>query len=62
MFDHRLAPRDEVDEHFGVGSGLANGALADELTAERQAIGDVAVVGHREAARRKFGKQGLDIA
>ena len=51
-----------MQDHFRVGGGLANGALADEFAAQRQAIGDVAIVGNGEAAGRKFGKQRLDIA
>jgi hypothetical protein len=54
--------RDEMQDHFRVGRRLANGTLADEFAAQRQAVGDIAIVGDSEAARRKFGKQRLDIA
>ena len=35
---------------------------ANEFAPERQAVGEVAVVGDREAAGLEFGEQGLDVA
>ena len=53
---------DEVDDDFGVGGRLEDRAAAIERAAQLHRVGDVAVVGNREAAVGKFGEQGLDVA
>ncbi len=45
-----LAARDEMEDHFGVGGRLADGALLDEPVAQCKSVGKVAVMGEREAA------------
>ena len=40
---------------------MADCALRDEFAAQRQAIGDVAIVGDSQAASGKFGKEWLDV-
>ena len=56
------AARHEVDDDLGVGGRLADGAVADEVAAQRQAVGQVAVVGDREAAAVELGEERLDVA
>ena len=51
-----------MQDDLGVGGRLADGALRDQLAAQRQAIGEVAVVGDRKAARGEFGKERLHVA
>src|SRR3546814_5595951 len=41
---------DEMQHHFRVGSGLTDGAAGDQLTAQRQAIGEIAVMRDGDAA------------
>ncbi len=57
-FDHRgaAADGDEVDEHLAVGGGLEDAAAADEVALEGGGVGEVAVVGDREAAEDEFGE------
>ena len=52
----------EMQDHFGVGGRLADAALGDQLAAQRQAVGEVAIVGDGEAAGGQFGEQRLHIA
>ena len=52
----------EQEHHFGVGGRLADRAAADKLPSEREAIGQIAVMGDREAAGLEFGEQRLNIA
>ena len=60
----RLAPRarDQVQDHLGVGGRLQDGAVAHQLAAQRQAVGEIAVVADREAAGVEIGEQRLDVA
>ena len=53
---------DEVDDHLGVGGRLADRAVADEVAAQRQAVGEIAVMGDREAAAVELGEERLDVA
>jgi hypothetical protein len=57
-----LGLRDQMQDHFGVGGGLHHGAVAHQLAAQRQPVGEVAVVADRETAGVEFGEQRLDIA
>ena len=57
-----LGLRDQMQDHFGVGGGLHHGAVAHQFAAQRQAIGEIAVVGDREAAGIEFGEQRLHVA
>ena len=50
-----------MKDHLGVGGRLHHGAFAHQLAAQRQAIGEVAVVAYGEAAGVELGKQGLHI-
>ena len=54
--------RGEQQHDLGVGRRLADGAAANELAPERQSVGQIAVMGDREAAGLEFGEQRLDIA
>ena len=56
------AARDEMQDDFGVGGRLEDRAIADEIAAQRQAVGQIAVMGDGEAAGADFGEQRLDIA
>ena len=58
----RLRLRDQMQDHLGVGGRLHHGAVADEFAAQRQAVGEVAVVGDGEAAGVEFGEQRLHVA
>ena len=61
--DARLAAAgDEVEDHLGVGGRLEDRAVADELAPQGQAVGQVAVMGDREAAAVEFGEERLDVA
>ena len=61
--DARLAAAgDEVEDHLGVGGRLVDGAVADQLAAQRQAVGEVAVVGDGDAAGVELGEQRLHVA
>ncbi len=51
-----------MQDHLGVGGRLADAALRNEFTAERQAVGEIAVVRHGEAAGGEFGEERLHIA
>ena len=55
-------PGDEVEDHLGVRGRLADRAIADQRLADRQAVGEVAVVGDGEAAAIEFGEERLDVA
>ncbi len=54
--------RDEMQDHLGVGGRLHHGAVAHQLAAQRQAVGQVAVVGDGKAAGVQFGEQRLHVA
>ena len=56
------AAGDQVDDHLGIGRRLADGAVADEVAAKGQAVGQVAVMGDREAAAVEFGEERLHVA
>ena len=58
----RLALRDQMQDHLGVGGRLHHGAVAHQLAAQRQAVGQVAVVADREAAAVELGEQRLHVA
>ena len=45
-----LAARDKMEDDLGVGGRLADGALGDQPVAHRERVGEVAVMGEREAA------------
>ena len=51
-----------MQDDFGVGGRLADGAGGDELAAQRQRVGEIAVVGDGEAAGIEVGKQRLHVA
>ena len=57
-----LGLRDQVQDHFGVGGGLHHGAVEHELAAQRQSVGEVAVMADRETAGVEFGEQRLHVA
>ncbi len=57
-----LGAGDEVQDDFGVGGRLTDGAVRDDLAAQRQAVGEVAVMGNRDAAFMQLGKERLDVA
>ena len=56
------AAGDQVEDHLGVGGRLEDRALRDQLVAQREGVGQVAVVGDGEAAEVELGEQRLDVA
>ena len=54
--------RDQMQDHLGVGGRLHHGAFVHELFAQRDAVGEVAVVADGEAAAFQFGEQRLHVA
>ena len=54
--------RREQEHDFGIGGRLADRPAANELPPQREPIGQIAVMGDREAAGLEFGEQRLDIA
>jgi hypothetical protein len=51
-----------VVEYLGVGGGLENGAMTDQVLAQQARVGQVAVMGDRHAAELELREQRLDIA
>ena len=51
-----------MQDHFGVGGGLHHGAVAHQLAAQGQPVGEIAVVADREAAGIELGEQRLHVA
>ena len=58
----RRASATEMQDDFGVGRRLEDGAGGDQLPAQRQGVGEVAVVGDGEAAGIQIGEQRLHVA
>ena len=54
--------RGEQQHDFRIAGRLADRAAANELAAQRQPVGQIAVMGDREAAGLEFGEQRLDVA
>ena len=52
----------QVEDHLGVGGRLADRAAANELAPQRQAVGQIAVVGDGQAAGLELGEQRLHVA
>ena len=57
-----LGLRDQMQDHLGVGGRLHHGAVAHEFAAQRQAVGEIAVMADREAAGIELGEQRLHVA
>ena len=57
-----LAEGDEVKQCLGVGGRGEDRALLLQRPLHGHGVGDVAVVGDREAAAGEFGEEGLDVA
>ena len=55
------APRDQMDDDLGVGGRLKDRARRDQLAPQRQRIGQVAVMGERQAAGIDIGEERLHI-
>ena len=51
-----LRPCNQMQNHFGIGGRLADAALGDELLAQRQTVGYIAIVGDREATHSQLGE------
>ena len=51
--DHRMlaAARDEMQHDLGVGGRLIDGAVADQFAADRQGVGEIAVMGRPRSRR-----------
>ena len=62
--DEAVAPglRDQMQDHLGVGGRLHHGAVPHQLAAQREAVGEVAVVTDSETAGIELGEQRLHIA
>ncbi len=50
-----------MQHHFRIRGGLTDGARRDDLATQRQAIGEIAVMGNGDAAFFQFGKQWLHM-
>ena len=61
---HAPAPADgdQVDDHLGIGGGLEYAAMGDEIGAQRERVGEVAVVRDAEPAEGEVGEERLDVA
>ena len=57
-----LASRHEMQDHLGVGGRLADGAFFDEAVAQRQRVGEIAVMAQREAAGIEIDEERLHVA
>ena len=57
-----LGLRDQMQDHLGVGGGLHHGAVAHELAAQGQPVGEIAVMADRKAAGIELGEQRLHVA
>ena len=57
-----LGLRDQMQDHLGVGGRLHHGAVLHEFAAQRQAVGEIAVVADRETAGIELGEQRLHVA
>ena len=57
-----LGARDEMQDDLGVGGRLHDRAVAHQLAAQGEAVGQVAVVADREAAAVELGEQRLHVA
>ena len=62
--DEPRLPRagDQVEDHLGVRGRLEDRAVADQVAADRQEVGQVAVVGEGDAAAFQVGEHRLDVA
>ena len=56
-----LGARQQMEDDFGVGGRVEDGAGGDQLLTQRQRVGQVAVVGDGEAAGVDIGKERLHI-
>ena len=56
------AARHEMQQYLGVGGRLIDRAVADQVAAQRQPVGQVAVMRDGEAAAMQFGEERLDVA
>ena len=52
----------QMIDDFGVGGGMKNRAVFDQLPTQGKAVGQVAVVGQSQAAEIEFSEQRLDVA
>ena len=58
----QVAGGDEMDDDLGVAGRLEQAAALDKLVAHRDGIGQVSIMGDRQAAEGEFGEQRLDVA
>ena len=56
------AARDKMKDRFRVGCRLIDRTALHEIAAQRQPIGEIAIMRDREAARTQLGEKRLDIA
>ena len=54
--------RHQMQDHLGIGGRLHHGAFVHQMFAQRDAVGQVAVVADGEAAAFQFGEQRLHVA
>ncbi len=57
-----LGLRHQMQDHFGVGGRLHHGAVLHQLAAQRQSVGEIAVMADRKAAGIELGEQRLHVA
>jgi len=58
----RTAPGGEVEDDLRVRCRLGDGAVPDEIAADRERIGQIAVMRHREPASGEFREERLHVA
>ncbi len=51
-----------MQDHLGIGGRLHHRAVLDQFAAQRQSVGEIAVVADGETAGIEFGEQRLDVA
>ena len=57
-----LAAGDEMQDHLGIGGRLADGAFFDEGIAQRESVGEIAVMAEGKAARIEIDEERLHVA
>ncbi len=59
---HTARAGDQMQDHLGIRGRLHDRAVTDQVAPQRQPVGEIAVMRHRQPAARQLGKQRLDIA
>ena len=57
-----LAAGNEMEDHFGIGGGLADGTLGDQPVAKGERVGEIAVMGEGKTAGGEVDEKRLHVA